>query len=84
MSELILGAESPHRRREVLSALCSGQIERIRLAKTSYSVRRVDLSEVSGVVTDVRPKSGDLVLARVKRLGQHQHLEFGNGRRCRL
>src|SRR5205814_1140562 len=49
-----------------------------------YSVRRVDLSDVSDVVTDVRPKAGDLVLARVTRLGQHQHLEFVNGRRSRL
>src|SRR5256885_11980152 len=69
---------------KVLSGLYRGPIDRVRLAKSGYSVRRVDLSDVSEVVTDVRPKAGDLVLARVKRLGQHQHLEFVNGRRSRL
>ncbi|TLY64511.1 MAG: hypothetical protein E6K47_17040, partial [Gammaproteobacteria bacterium] len=69
---------------KVLSGLYRGPLDRVRLAKSGYSVRRVDLSDVSDVVTDVRPKAGDLVLARVTRLGQHQHLEFVNGRRSRL
>src|SRR5881275_2278111 len=69
---------------KALSGLYDGPIDRVRLAKSGYSVRRVDLSDVSDVVTDMRPQAGDLVLARVKRLGQHQHLEFVNGRRSRL
>ncbi len=62
----------------------AAQAERVRLAKKAYSIRRVRLDDVSAVVTHERPNAGDLVLARVKRLGQHQHLEFVNGRRCRL
>ena len=87
LSEPILEA-SPSQAQQaehtVLSGLYRGLIDRVRLAKSGYSVRRVDLSEVSEVLTDVRPEAGDLVLARVKRLGQHQHLEFVNGRRSRL
>jgi hypothetical protein len=59
-------------------------LDRIRLAKRAYSVRRVHVADAKTLVTDARPSAGDLVLARVKRLGQHQHLEFVNGRRCRL
>jgi hypothetical protein len=58
--------------------------QRLGHAKSAYSVRRVDLGDVSALVTDVRPRSGDLVLARVRRLGQHQHLESAEGRRRRL
>lgn len=87
MTQSRLELSSPQARRtdrEAVSGLHRGSLDRVRSAKSSYSVRRVDLSEVSGVVTDVRPSAGDLVLARVKRLGQHQHLEFGSGRRSRL
>lgn len=59
-------------------------INRIERAKSAYSVRRVDLSDASALVTSGRPSAGDLVLARVTRLGQHQHLEMASGRRCRL
>jgi hypothetical protein len=34
--------------------------------------------------TDGAPRSGDLVLARVDKLGQHRHLELSTGRRARL
>ena len=57
---------------------------RLSQAKSAYSIRRVDLSNATSLVTDVHPKSGDLVLARVMRLGLHQHLESADGRRQRL
>lgn len=57
---------------------------RIRSAKVAYSVRRVNLGDASGLLLDARPESGDLVLARIANLGQHQHLESAEGRRCRL
>ncbi len=59
-------------------------LEDVKSAKAAYSVRRVDLSDVSALIGDEPPSAGDLVLARVTRLGQHQHLELNNGRRCRL
>jgi hypothetical protein len=87
MGKRVLEAHSPHARHaehNALSALYGGSLDGVRMAKSAYSVRRVDLSDVSGVVSDVRPSAGDVALARVRRLGQHQHLEFGNGRRSRL
>jgi hypothetical protein len=36
------------------------------------------------LLTGVTPLPGDLVLARVEQLGQHQHLESGAGRRAKL
>ena len=58
--------------------------ERLKHAKTSYSIRRVNLADATKLVVDRRPEAGDLVLARVTRLGQHQHLESSSGRRARL
>ncbi len=57
---------------------------RVKHAKTSYSIRRVNLAEATRLVTDRRPEAGDLVLACVTLLGQHQHLESSTGRRVRL
>ncbi len=57
---------------------------RVKHAKTSYSIRRVNLAAATRLVTDRRPEAGDLVLARVTLLGQHQHLESSTGRRVRL
>lgn len=58
--------------------------DRIRSAKSAYSVRRVNLADATHLLLDAQPSSGDLVLARVAHLGQHLHLESGDGRRCRL
>jgi hypothetical protein len=96
-SEMMLEGNSPHRPQSVHAARTGAHpasensethavtaVDRIRLAKKAYSVRRVPLDDAAAVVTSVAPSAGDLLLARVKRLGQHQHLEFVNGRRCRL
>jgi hypothetical protein len=54
-------------------------------AKAAYTTRRVPVDKASHlVIGDVKPKPGDLVLARVDRLGQHKHIELGNGRRAPL
>ena len=64
---------------------------RLVLAKAAFTTRRVPLASlyqddnmphlVSGAM---RPRSGDLVLARVERLGQHRFLELASGRRSRM
>jgi hypothetical protein len=62
-------------------------IEKSRLikAKAAYTTRRVPIDEVSHLISgDVIPAPGDLVLARVDRLGQHQRVELANGRRAPL
>jgi hypothetical protein len=54
-------------------------------AKAAYTTRRVPFSTASHLIEgDVRPSPGDLVLARVERLGQHSRIELGNGRRAHL
>lgn len=49
---------------------------RLGRAKLAYTTRRVRFDEISSVVADAtRPSRGDLVLARVQRLGHHKKLE---------
>jgi hypothetical protein len=53
--------------------------------KTGFATRRVPRQAMQTVLSGmVRPRSGDLVLARVVRLGQHRFLEQPNGRRAAL
>lgn len=54
-------------------------------AKIPYAARRAQRDVFAGLVRDNRPpRAGDLVLARVDKIGQHKHLELANGRRARL
>lgn len=58
---------------------------RVAQLKTPYTTRRVPASALVTLLTGaVVPRVGDLVLARVERLGQHRHLELACGRRARL
>lgn len=57
---------------------------RMQQAKIPYSARRVPLSAMSLLVQDATPRPGDLVLARIDKLGQHKNLELTTGRRARL
>lgn len=58
---------------------------RIKTAKWAYATRRIpDDIEDFRIKRRVRPKAGDLVLAKVKRIGQHKRIELVNGRRARL
>lgn len=54
-------------------------------ARRSFATRRVSLRAMRTLVGGaVRPRSGDIVLARVTRLGHHRHLERETGRRSVL
>lgn len=54
-------------------------------AKWGYSTRRASVEGGEFHLDGQRlPKAGDLVLAKVKRLGQHKRLELVNGRRARI
>ncbi len=65
--------------------------ERVRLAKPGFSTRRIPLSDpradwskatlLSG---PMRPRTGDLVLAKVERPGHHKRIELPTGRRSML
>ncbi len=54
-------------------------------AKWSYVTRRVnEHSDFCLGAAALQPRLGDLVIAKVASLGNHQHLEDVHGRRCRL
>ncbi|WP_392544408.1 DUF1611 domain-containing protein [Oryzobacter telluris] len=54
-------------------------------AKQSFATRRVPREAMVTLVGGaVRPRSGDVVLARIARLGHHKHIEQPHGRRSVL
>jgi molybdopterin-guanine dinucleotide biosynthesis protein len=61
------------------------QPQRLAKAKRSYSTRRLP-SDISNFKIDGTrvPEAGDVVLATVKRLGQHRRIELIDGRRARM
>ena len=59
--------------------------QRIANAKVSYNVRNTPLNIIHLLLKgDIQPSSGDLVLARVMSIGQHQRIELTGGRRAVL
>lgn len=80
MEEMISLHVTP--RHSVMAISIAG--ERLARAKASYTTRRVSLEAARGLAQKGSPSPGDLVLARVVKLGQHQHLETGAGRRAKL
>lgn len=61
----------------------SGRVRRGGVPR-AFSTRRVPRAEMVELVTDVAPRPGDLVLARVDRLGHHQRLQLPDGSRKTL
>lgn len=58
---------------------------RLDTAKASFTTRRVPRSTIQTLISGkVRPRSGDVVLASVARLGHHRRLEQPDGRRALL
>lgn len=59
---------------------------RARAAKLGSTMRRVPVSALKTLITgaDIRPRAGDLVLARVKQVGHQSRLHLPCGRRSRL
>jgi len=57
---------------------------RLALAKRAFTTRRADFALATRLATGVAPSAGDLVLARVLRLGQHPGLQLPSGRRATL
>ncbi len=59
--------------------------DELRRAKRAYVTGRFDLSQAARLLTGAAtPKAGDLLLARVVRLGHHRKLESPEGRRQTL
>ena len=61
-------------------------LQRVLAAKRAYTTRRVPLLSMSRLESgaDVQPRAGDLMLARVVRIGKHAHLEGTDSRRATL
>lgn len=58
---------------------------RVRNAKRSFTTRRVAPSEMTHLKTlNWSPKPGDLLLARVEKLGHHARIELPEGRRAHM
>lgn len=77
------GAPGP---RDLQDPACD-RLDAARIARTkrAYTVRNVPLARMATLLTgDLAPRAGDVVLARVLRLGQHPRLELGTGRRAAL
>ena len=54
-------------------------------AKQAYSSRRVPLEKIKTLIGEERrPRAGDLLLARVGRLGSHKRIELPSGRRAMM
>ena len=69
-------------RRITVQTLGERQLSR---AKSGFAIRRVPRGAMRTVVSGmVRPRSGDVVLAGVSRLGQHRRIEQPGGRRAAL
>jgi hypothetical protein len=60
--------------------------ERLLNAKLAYTPRNLQLKSVTALLDgdDVIPKAGDMVLAKVTKIGQHAGLELSHGRRSAL
>lgn len=69
---------SPRERGEALAA------SRLEAAKRAFTTRRVNFPASARLLRQGVPAAGDLVLARVDVLGQHQKLESPHGRRAQL
>lgn len=61
-------------------------LARVLAAKRAYTTRRVPVAAMTALVNDpdAVPRAGDLMLARVTRVGRHAHLEGTSGRRQAL
>ncbi|MCR9212310.1 MAG: molybdopterin guanine dinucleotide synthesis B family protein [Proteobacteria bacterium] len=58
---------------------------RLLLAKRAFSTRRVPTTAIKTLlISDQSPKAGDLVLAKVIKLGSHKRIELPTGRRAML
>ncbi len=59
--------------------------ERLNQIKAAYSTRRVDLSKIATILNgNEQPQVGDLVLAKIDKIGQHTRIELVTGRKAQL
>ena len=59
-------------------------LARLERAKRAFTTRRIPFESGMRLLRSGNPRAGDLVLARIEALGQHQRLESPHGRRAQL
>lgn len=59
-------------------------VSRLLRAKAAYTTRQIDLWAADDITRLYTPRSGDLVLATVEKIGQHERIELATGRRAAL
>lgn len=59
-------------------------LARLERAKRAFTTRRIEFEQGMRLLRSAKPSAGDLVLARVEVLGQHQRIESPHGRRAQL
>src|SRR5688572_21645868 len=57
---------------------------RLQPAKAAFTTRRVPAADLAHLVSDRAPRAGDLVLAVVETIGQHDGLQLCSGRRAHI
>lgn len=60
------------------------RLTRIEAAKRAFTTRRVEFAGRCRLVANAIPCAGQIILARVEKLGHHQKLETPHGRRAQL
>ena len=75
---------SPGASARLLSSFQPWSGERLTRAKWAYTTRRVPAQSAAGLCVRGVPNPGDVVLARVVRLGKHQGLELQSGRKAQM
>lgn len=59
--------------------------KQLAMAKCAFTTRRVDFQQAKQLLSaGIAPQTGDLVLARIRRLRQHGRIELASGRRATL
>ena len=61
------------------------EAEELSTAKFAFTIRRVPVGELATLVYgSIAPRAGDLVLAKVVKIGEHSRLQWPSGRRAML
>ncbi len=65
-----------------ITYLEAGRLNKVKAASTT---RRVNLGNVATILSgNLKPQAGDLVLARVEKIGHHKQIELPSGRKAKL
>ena len=85
MNTLSVGADARHENR-VVPLAPRARLDPCQLAgaKVGFTARRVNFEDARGLLTQGRPRSGDLALARITRVVRHTRIQLVSGRRASL